>query len=67
MLTTDILKSLVERYLDRTGKSPTQFGREALRDPNFVFDLRGGRKPNLETANKVLEFIGALKPERADA
>ncbi len=35
------------------------FGRKALKDPNFVFDLRKGRCPNLRTIQRVREFMSA--------
>lgn len=47
----------VEEYLDRTKMLPTQFGRDAVRDPNFVRDLRQGRAPGLSTVDRVLSFM----------
>ncbi|WP_165421441.1 hypothetical protein [Bradyrhizobium sp. Leo170] len=37
--------------------SPTAFGRLVLNDPNFVRDLRRGRKPNLDLVEHVHEFM----------
>jgi 2,4-dienoyl-CoA reductase-like NADH-dependent reductase (Old Yellow Enzyme family) len=47
----------VEKYLRRSGTPATRFGREAVRDPRFVFDLRRGRDPRTETAARVLAYI----------
>ena len=47
----------VERYLKRSGTPPTRFGREALRDPRFVFDLRSGREPRAATVRRVEAFL----------
>ena len=47
----------VERYLRRSGLAPTRFGREAVKDPRFVFDLRKGREPRAETVRRVVEFL----------
>jgi hypothetical protein len=43
------------------------FGRSALKDPNFVFDLRKGRCPNLRTIQRVRAFMTgyAARPVRA--
>lgn len=53
MLVTDI-----ERFLVVTGISPSAFGRLAVRDPRFVFDLRNGRHPRAETARRIDAIIG---------
>lgn len=51
------LLSCIERHLRRTGTPPTRFGRECLRDPQFVFDLRRGREPGPAVCTRVIEFI----------
>ena len=53
------LISEIETYLDTHNMNPTVFGRSALKDPNFVFDLRGGRNPSSKTIDKVRLFISA--------
>lgn len=47
----------IESFLARTGIPPSRFGVIVCNDPNFVFDLRNGRSPNLRTLNKVQEFV----------
>jgi 2,4-dienoyl-CoA reductase-like NADH-dependent reductase (Old Yellow Enzyme family) len=47
----------VERYLRRSGMPPTRFGRECVRDPRFVFDLRKGREPRERTLRRVSAFL----------
>lgn len=39
----------IEAFLRATGLSPTRFGWMAMRDRNFVFDLRAGREPRRST------------------
>lgn len=59
----------IEAYLRRTKTTPTRFGREALRDPNFVFNLLDGREPRKKTVRKVLAFIesrSGSEPTRMD-
>ncbi len=49
----------IERYLRRSGIPPTRFGRDAVRDPRFVFDLRNGREPRARTAARVSDYLDA--------
>lgn len=51
------LLTKIERHLRTSHVSPTRFGREAARDPRFVFDLRRGREPRPRTVQRVLAFI----------
>lgn len=54
----------VEDFLEASDIDPTTFGREALNDPSFVFDLRKGRSPSVRTIDRVHEF---MERRRADA
>ncbi len=47
----------VETYLRRSGMKPTRFGREAARDPRFVFDLRKGREPGIRISRRVCAYL----------
>ena len=47
----------VERFLRQNGTPPTHFGREAMGDPRFVFDLRDGRDPRPRTVERVLAYL----------
>ena len=55
----------VEHYLRRSGTAPTRFGRDAVSDPRFVFDLRNGREPRPATAARVAAFLEAREDGRA--
>lgn len=57
MLTREKFAADVEAHLKATGIPPTQLGWRALRDPNFVFDLRKGRSPNLDIVCRVYAFM----------
>lgn len=37
--------------------APTRFGRDAVRDPRFVIDLRNGREARPRMARRVETFI----------
>lgn len=47
----------VEEFLARNQMAATTFGQLAFRDPNFVFDLRKGRCPNLRVIERAREFM----------
>lgn len=47
----------VEKYLRHGDTTPTRFGREAVGDPRFVFDLRRGRDPRPRTVARVRAFL----------
>jgi hypothetical protein len=51
----------IERHLRQSGTPPTRFGRNAVRDPRFVFDLRNGREPRSSTANRVAAYLDRLE------
>ena len=47
----------VEKFLNRSQTAPTRFGRDAVGDPRFVFDLRRGREPRPVTEKRVRAFL----------
>lgn len=47
----------VEKYLSTHHISPARFGREAMKDPRFVFDLRAGREPRARTVRRVRAYL----------
>lgn len=47
----------IERFLRDTDTPATTFGREAVSDPRFVFDLRLGREPRTEMEQRVHAFL----------
>jgi 2,4-dienoyl-CoA reductase-like NADH-dependent reductase (Old Yellow Enzyme family) len=53
----------IERYLRETDTPAARFGREAVRDPRFVFDLRLGREPRPVTEQRVRAFLEAHQPQ----
>ena len=38
-----------------------RFGREAMKDPRFVFDLRNGREPRKRTVERVRAYLEAAQ------
>lgn len=42
----------------------TKFGREAVRDPRFVGDLRNGREPRRATAARVHAYLDRVEAQR---
>ena len=55
---TTHFRDTVRSYLDRTGTAPARLGIDALGDPSFVHRLMRGREPRLDTADRVLVFMG---------
>lgn len=53
----------VETFLLISGMTPTTFGKEAVGDPSFVFDLRDGREPRSATMNRVREYMREYRTE----
>lgn len=47
----------IERFLKRTGMSRSRFGRLAVNDPRFVFDLHNGRTPRPNAEARVEHFM----------
>lgn len=47
----------VEKFMRRCDVPPTRFGKEALGDPRFVFDLRNGRDPRPRTIARVIQYL----------
>ena len=43
----------IEKHLRITGVAATRFGRDVVRDPRFVLDLRNGRTPRVGTIARV--------------
>lgn len=62
----------VEIFLRQTGMSPTRFGRDAVRDPRIVLDMRKGREPSERMCRRLNLFIarhsdlmGTALPDKA--
>ena len=51
------LRHRIERYLRASGMPPTRFGRDAVRDPRLVFDLRRGREVGSALAGRIAAYL----------
>ncbi len=51
----------VEKFLRQSDVAPTRFGRDAVGDPRFVFDLRNGRDPRPTTVARVRAYLEAVQ------
>ena len=54
----------IEAYLRRTGMSPSEFGRRAVRDGLLVTEMRRGRKPRPRTEARIQAFLDQAATER---
>jgi hypothetical protein len=52
-----MILDLIDCYLRQSKSSPSRLGREAVGDPNFVMNLRDGRRPRQATLDRVLAFL----------
>jgi 2,4-dienoyl-CoA reductase-like NADH-dependent reductase (Old Yellow Enzyme family) len=52
-----MLLRAVEKFLRENGVPATRFGRESVRDPRLVFDLRKGREPGDRMRRRVEHFM----------
>lgn len=54
----------IERYLRTRRVPPARFGRDAVGDPSFVFDLRDGREPRDKTQARVSAYLDRVEAEQ---
>lgn len=47
----------IEKFIRARNIAPTRFGRDAVRDPRFVLDLRNGREPRGGTVRRVMTYM----------
>jgi 2,4-dienoyl-CoA reductase-like NADH-dependent reductase (Old Yellow Enzyme family) len=51
----------IETYLRRSGTAATRFGRDSLKDPHLVGDLRNGRELRANTARRLGAHLDRLE------
>lgn len=51
----------VEKFLRETGVAATKFGRESVRDPRLVHDLRRGREPGERMKRRIEHFMNTYR------
>lgn len=59
-----MLLQRIEKHLKSRRMPPTRFGRAAVGDPRFVFDLREGREPRSATIRRVTDYLDAYEQEQ---
>ena len=55
---TQALQEAIRGFVARKGMTRTQFGEAALGNPGFLPSLTRSRSPRLDTADRVLAFLG---------
>ena len=55
------LQRYIDAFIQRHGMTRTGFGRAALGDRSFVFAFARGRSPRLDTADRLMSYMG-LEP-----
>ena len=61
-----MLLQRIEKHLRARRMPATRFGREAVGDPCFVFDLRDGREPRSNTVARVLRYLDEAEALQTD-
>ena len=56
-----LLLQRIEIHLRTRRVPPARFGRDAIGDPCFVFDLRDGREPRARTITRVVAYMNAVE------
>ena len=56
----------IEAFLRESGMSASFFGKAAVGDPNFVGEVRKGRKPHLDLVDRVDGYIKSARERRVD-
>ena len=51
----------VEKFLRDNDIPATRFGRESVRDPRLVFDLRNGREPGERIKRRIEHFMNTYR------
>ena len=54
----------IEVFLKESAMPPSVFGRDAVRDPRLVSDLRGGREPGRDMICRVEHFMNKWRADR---
>jgi hypothetical protein len=57
----------IETCLRTCQLPPSRFGRNAVRDPRLVHDLRRGRQPGPVMERRVMAYIDQLSPRAGTA
>jgi hypothetical protein len=66
LLQTELVEAL-DRHIATHPITATAFGRQVARDPALVFDIRRGRSPSLNLAEKIMAAIKAQQAENQSA
>jgi hypothetical protein len=57
----------IEKHLARHRMAPSRFGRDAMRDPRLVFDLRKGRGVGPKVRRQIEVFLSGRAARSGDA
>ena len=59
--TLEAIEAFIERHAEL---NPSRFGRLAMGDPTFVYEIRKGRKMEPETIDALRVFMSAYRPAK---
>ncbi|MDX0541652.1 hypothetical protein GOC59_18890 [Sinorhizobium medicae] len=61
----EAFKATVETFIAERKMTPTHFGKQFAGDPLFVFQLREGREPRMQTRQRILEAMSDAEASAA--
>ena len=47
----------IEQHMRARRMTPTRFGREAIGDPNLIFQLKDGRELRAATVQRIIDYL----------
>ena len=57
MQTSSDFLAQIETFLEKHDIAPSTFGKTLMGDPTFVFHLREGRRPNIDTCARISRIL----------
>lgn len=67
MIEPTAFRAEIEAFIKKHRIAATRFGKEAVGDPKFVFDIREGRSPSWRTAERVKAFMAEFRGGHSEA
>ena len=64
MQTSEQFLDQIEKFLEKHNIAPSTFGKRLMGDSTFVFHLREGRRPNIDTCAKINRIL--MHPQAAN-
>jgi len=54
----------IDAFLAMAGMSAASLGVQSVNDPAIIYDIRRGKNPRLDTADRIRGFMASWKPPK---